>query len=72
MTFNDLEGQNHIAYSAIRPNMNMYAKFQVNPFSGKARKEVRTDKLTDAIFIYIDILGRPKKTRFLNLISDPP
>ena len=34
MTFNDLEGQNPIAYSAIRPNKNMYAKYQVNPCSG--------------------------------------
>ena len=34
MTFNDLEGQNHIAYSAIRPNMSMHAEYQVNPCSG--------------------------------------
>ena len=34
MTFNDLEGQNHIAYSAIPPNMSMHAKNQVNPCSG--------------------------------------
>ena len=34
MTFNDLEGQNHIAYSAIRPNMSMYAKYHVDPCSG--------------------------------------
>ena len=31
MTFNDLEGQNHIAYSVIRPNMNMHAEYQVKP-----------------------------------------
>ena len=34
MTFNDLEGQNHIAYSAIRPNKSMYAEFQADPSSG--------------------------------------
>ena len=34
MTFNDLEDQNHIAYSAIRLNMSMYAKYEVNPCSG--------------------------------------
>ena len=34
MTFNDLEGQNYIAYSAIRPNKSMHAEYQVNPCSG--------------------------------------
>ena len=35
MTFNDLEGQNHIVYSAIPPNISMHAINQVNWCSGK-------------------------------------
>ena len=30
MTFNDLEGQNYIAYSAIKPNKSMHTEYQVN------------------------------------------
>ena len=40
MTFNDLEGQNHIAYSAIRPNKNMYAKYQVNKTIQRSNKNM--------------------------------
>ena len=30
----DLKGKNHIAYSAIRPNMSVHAEYEVNPCSG--------------------------------------
>ena len=51
MTFNDLKGQNHIAYSAIRPNMSMYAKYQVNPCSGFRQEQ--TDTHTLHLYIYM-------------------
>ena len=34
VTFNDLEGQIHIAYDTYRPNRSMHAKNQVNQCSG--------------------------------------
>ena len=37
MTFNDLEGQNHIAYDAIPPNMSIvkWGKIKTGPYGGK-------------------------------------
>ena len=41
MTFNDLEGQNHIAYDTSAPNMIMHAKIRL---IGVAVKPVKSHK----------------------------
>ena len=45
MTFNDLEGQNNLAYDASGSTMSMHAKNQVNRYSGLAMIETQTESL---------------------------
>ena len=45
MTFNDLEGQNNLAYDASGSTMSMHAKNQVNWYSGLAMIETQTESL---------------------------
>ena len=62
MTFNDLEGQNHIAYDAIRPNMSIYMPnirltgAAVKPVKRHEHTNTQTHTQTDCNFIYIDII----------------
>ena len=45
MTFNNVEGQNNLAYDASGSTMSMHAKNQVNWYSGLAVIETRTESL---------------------------
>ena len=45
MTFNDLEGQNNLAYDASGSTMSMQVKNQVNRYSGLAMIGTRTENL---------------------------
>ena len=54
VTFNDIEGQNHIAYDATAPNMSMHAKIKLNgaavkPVKRHEHRQIHTDTLREII-----------------------